>query len=61
MKYYLLQNNSMALYTWNVRYNDLMRVANDMSKDFDYRLKALKLAIRMNARLKRSYLIPQAA
>ena len=61
MKYYLLQNNSPALYTWNIRYNELMRVANDMSKQFDYRLRALKLAIRMNNRLKRSYLIPQAA
>jgi hypothetical protein len=61
MKYYLLQYQSKALYTWNIRYNELMRAANNDEQGFDYRLRALKLAIRMNNRLKRSYLIPQAA
>jgi len=53
MTYYLLQNNSPALYIWNIRYNELMRTANCVDMDFDYRMKALRLAIRMNARLTR--------
>ena len=53
MKYYLLQHNSPALYAWNIRYNELMRIANCTDIDFDYRMKALRLAIRMNARLTR--------
>jgi hypothetical protein len=53
MTFYLLKHNSPALYCWNIRYNELMRIANDEEKNFDYRMKALKLAIRMNARLTR--------
>jgi hypothetical protein len=61
MKEYLLIPNSRALYIWNVRYNELMRVANAQCNNFDYRMKALRLAIKLNTRMTKCRILKEVA
>jgi hypothetical protein len=61
MKHYLLTPNSRALYIWNVRYNELMRVANCQANELDYRFKALRLAIKLNSRLNKCRQLKEVA
>jgi len=59
--YLLSYPNSKALYIWNIRYNELMRVANNQANTFDYRMKALRLAIKLNSRLAKCRYIKNVA
>jgi len=62
MKIYILTHPySQVLYIWNVRYNDLIRVANNQENPFDYRMKALRLAIKMNSRMNKCRFIKNVA
>jgi len=62
MTTYILQYpQSQAHYIWNVRYNELMRIANTQANPLDYRFKALRLAIKMNTRLNRCKYIKNVA